>query len=508
MEQLNELAQLLDGYKLRHLEVLTQPTEENLLGPGQKYPLVWQAYLQGQWQEEKDLAAFLGLPLESRPLRRFKRELRRRLFLPLLFVDPEIPGFNPAQGAYLSANRSLAILQTLIAHQAWENAYQEARRLFAQAQQHHFAFIGRAAARFLKHYHSVLVPDAAAYAQYQAADQTFQMYQAAEEEAANSYQQLLLPFTRSRARQQDLAQTAANYLLALEPYRQQGCSSQLFLGGYFYIGILEKLLRYDWRGCIAVAQQGLAEIRQAPFFSNRIVRLLLNNQLLAHIRLEEYAEGAKILSEVETLENEQTKFWLNAQETYLYFFFQTKQYQKAWERYCQIYQHPLFGVLPEAQKELWHIYAAYLNLLVDLSLVTVTPTDRAQVASFKLSRFLNEVPTFSQDKRGLNLAILILQILYLLKTRHHDEVLEKVEGLRRYLHRYFPQPAEHYRTLCFVQLLRPLGRIRFNRQAYFPLAAVARQQLAMLPRRNAPQQHELEPIPYEELTLWIAEWLD
>ena len=140
----------------------------------------------------------------------------------------------------------------------------------------------------------------------------------------------------------------------------------------------------------------------------------------------------------------------------------------------------------EAMIEHWKILKAHAYLM--------SPDDY----NFRLGKFLNEVPLFSKDKRGHNTNILILQILFLLEKKKHDEIINKVESLKQYVSKYL-RKDDTFRTSCFIKMLCQLPAGNFH-----PINVERRtkdyfDKMMALPKEQARMDVDVEVVPYEVL---------
>ena len=134
-----------------------------------------------------------------------------------------------------------------------------------------------------------------------------------------------------------------------------------------------------------------------------------------------------------------------------------------------------------AVEEQWKIIEAYANLM---DIDTGRP--------FRVSRFLNEVPIYSKDKRGNNISIIILQILFHLKLKEKGKIIDKMEALKMYAYRYLRRD-DTFRSNCFIHMLICLPK------AHFHPIALERHAKKYSDRLGSYQGGEVEIIPYEKL---------
>ena len=126
------------------------------------------------------------------------------------------------------------------------------------------------------------------------------------------------------------------------------------------------------------------------------------------------------------------------------FLMHTQQWKKARERMTVVTSHVRFTLQPEQRQERWRLYGHYLNYLCQ------PPSETDQHRHFR--SFVRSIPAFSRDKAGYNIAVIILQLLYLLDHGSWLRVLNMAESLKRYRSRHLikhsPQTAKFILDLC------------------------------------------------------------
>lgn len=134
--------------------------------------------------------------------------------------------------------------------------------------------------------------------------------------------------------------------------------------------------------------------------------------------------------------------------------------------------------------ETWLIYEAYANFLSG--------------EKIRLGRILNDVPQFSKDKRGMNVNILIIQVLAMLQRKKEDDIIDRMAALERYSHRYLKKD-DTFRSNCFIHILLQLEKGYFNKIAVRRHAAKYLKILKTIPLEESKQDFDVEIVPYEFL---------
>jgi hypothetical protein len=118
---------------------------------------------------------------------------------------------------------------------------------------------------------------------------------------------------------------------------------------------------------------------------------------------------------------------------------------------------------------------------------------------FRMSKFLNEVQLYAKDKSGMNIPILIAELLYDLQTKKWSKLIDRAESLGKYRVRYI-NPEVQLRSHCFFKLLEltPKAAFQWEKlvvQAESIVQSIGKKADGMLAANNI----EIEIIPYERL---------
>ena len=171
-----------------------------------------------------------------------------------------------------------------------------------------------------------------------------------------------------------------------------------------------------------------------------------------------------------------------------------------------VFNERAFTSLPAATKEIWQInlaFAVFLQKEVKIAL----PLSDSIFSQFRLGKFLNTIPIFSKDKRGMNVPILIVQMLLLLQEQKDEAVLDRIEAMKKYCSRYL-RDNELLRSNCFINMLLEIPLQNFHPVAIRRHTEKYWQRLKNTPLEMANQSREIEIIPYEKLWSIIMEHLE
>lgn len=129
-----------------------------------------------------------------------------------------------------------------------------------------------------------------------------------------------------------------------------------------------------------------------------------------------------------------------------------------------------------------------------------------ELSRFKVGKFLNEMPKYTADKKGMNVNILIIQILILLRRRKLSPIIDRMEALRSYTYRHLKDDPSTRRPDLFIQLLLMLSKYSFDGKLVYEKAGPLLAELKQEPRHL--HAIDIEVVPYEMLWQGVIKVLD
>lgn len=251
---------------------------------------------------------------------------------------------------------------------------------------------------------------------------------------------------------------------------------------YSYVGNYEKLLQ------LAQEAEVFNKSKKELYSLGRGGELSLM-QLASYLQLKRYKQGSEHAEKCKGYFVKGTYNWFVYTENYLIFELNTRTYEKALEIFTEAMKHPRMKTLPPDRQEKWKIFEAYLYYMLP-------PVLRPQ--NFKVLRFLNEVPLYSKDKAGFNVAINIIQILLMIQERQFDKLIDKAESLKMYRSRYIKED-EDFRSNCFVKMLLIMIRCDFDPEETKREASGYFKKMQSYGEKSGRHFDAMEVVPYEVL---------
>jgi len=324
-----------------------------------------------------------------------------------------------------------------------------------------------------------------------------------EDLAEEYYFQLFSPYIRTVKNHSDTSKIAQENYAELSPYLNKFSSPRLHLL-LRSIHSISYVNCNDFNSAVNVCEDALAFFKNKPYAYNTGIRMFLHQLLICYIQLKNYDKGLKIFDEAFKSLKVGTFTWYVNQELFLLLALHSKKYNEAYQILHSAISNYRFKNLRQDYKERWQINRAYIYFLIYINKIS---TDESNLKNMRMGKFLNSVPTYSKDKRGMNIPILIIQILFLIVKKDYDQIIDRFEAIQKYCSRYL-RKDDNLRSNCFINMLLQIPKANFHRAGVERKVKKYHETLLDTPLEVANQAHEVEIIPYEDLWEFILESLE
>ena len=492
METLKELVDLIHRNKGNAIDVIGYQQD----GLVSKVNHFYQKIAAGELPSDEAAANyFFGTDASDIAYRKLKSKLKSRLINTVFFINVKQANYTEQERAYVTCWKEWAAAKILFGRGAAKLGADLAHRILKQSQFFEFTELSVSIIKALRTYYATRRLDLRKFEKFNILYREFARQLEAENLAEEYYLVLVAHYIHSRASKPELSRQAEEFYLDLEPLLTQFNSFRLHRY-YYMIRVVSHMTRSDYRGTIAVCDEALSLLRTRAFYSPGSESNFLYQKLVCHTQLKEYREGRQVAEESLNLEVPGSYNWFKNRELGLILAMHTRNYQEAHSIFRQAVEHPDFRILDPISVENWKIYEAYLHYLQLIG--RVVPEGATQPSSFRIGRFLNEVPVFSRDKRGMNIPILVIQILFSITQKQYDKAVQRIETIQKYCSRYL-RHDDTFRSNCFIRMLLQIPKSKFHRSGVIRRAEPFRKQLEEVPLEVANQGHDIEIIPYEDL---------
>ncbi len=262
----------------------------------------------------------------------------------------------------------------------------------------------------------------------------------------------------------------------------------------------------DYRATLRVVDEALQYFKQKSYLISPQQQLIyLTKKLSCQIALKYFEKAEETAKACQQIAIEGSRNWFVLIDYIIRLYFHSGQYQKVYDVFKKALEHPHFKRLPANIQENWLLHEGFINFLISRSIIQPTKDDQGK--KFRLRKFLNEVPNFSKDKRGANITIIVLQILFLLDQKKYGEIIDRMEALKMYTFRYL-RKDDTFRSNCFLKMLIKVPASSFHKAGVIRSTDSYLKKLKSTPIELTSQSIDIEIIPFEKLWEFILDALD
>jgi tetratricopeptide (TPR) repeat protein len=495
MELLKELATVVTKNKAKQISIIGQDNSGE-----SKVQQLYRGIITDSFKDEDAAAKSLFPESENQKsnFNKLKRALHRRLLNTLFFVDVNQPGFTEVLKAYYTCQKDYAALKILMGRSAHKTALPLAEKILRNALKYEFTDLTVNVLRELRPLYVSMKANRKKldYCNSKLSEHIDILQ--AELQAEEYYHNLAIHFVKSKATIIELGKIARKYAKELEPMLSKFSSHRFLLLAYSVFSLRYEVIN-DYRNTLKVCEEAVRLFeKKGELVPKTNVLQFLRKTASCHIQLGNYEKGERVLLRCLKGEEVGKTNWYTTCERYLILLLHSRQYQKSFKIFLEAFYHPGLKRISPAFQERWKLYEAFIHYFIATGVIEPGLKEGARLGKFKLRKFLNDMPEFSKDKRGGNITILILQILFLLQTNRYDDAIPRLEALNAYSYRYL-RKNDTFRSNCFIHMLSQVPQSYFNKKAVSRKARKYVDKLKEMPLAEARQSGELEPVPYEHL---------
>jgi hypothetical protein len=501
MKSLKELAKIIQKNRLEEIELLGADTEE-----AGRVSEFYEGLLQGKFKNDDEAAEhFYDADRNYSGYQKLKTKTKNTLINHVFFLNENKSNFSNRERAYFKCYRYWAAAKILLGLYGRGIGVEVAEQVMKQARNFDFSDIVMDVAKNLRIIYGTQEGNKKRFDEYNKLYKHYQQVNYYEDLAEEYYTDLSMGLVNEKGADQLRHEKAKKYYAELEGVMKKYPAYRLHLSGNL-IRIMVHTSVNDYEGTIKICQEAIRFFERKSYAARMPLQIFYYQLIVCHTQLKQYSAGKKAAEKCLALLEEGSFNWFKYQELYFILSTHTKNYQQAYRVFLKTVNHRYFEKLPDTLKEIWKIFEAFLQALYHLDKVK-EETEDDHLTKFRYGRFINATPRMNKDKRGMNIPILIAQILTLIIHRKYTEAIERIEAIEKYCSRYLTKD-DTYRSNCFIKMLLQIPAHNFHRVAVERKAARYLKKLEMVPLDMAKQNHEIEIIPYEELWDMVIGSLD
>ena len=455
----------------------------------------YEGLVKDKWTTDEAAAQeILGLDAKHKTYRRLKNSLKKELLTAFLFLDTDNNYYTDFQRAYYSSNRQLAQLNILIGQTARKTAISLGKELLKKSMSFDLTLLILESARSLRRINAAYVGNEKEHKYLTSIIVDYTSILKLEVLAENIYTSIGINYSRSKEKKTYLFEEFHSEYQEIRKYFKKINSHFFHFFGYLS-GVSIYMSIDDFEVSREICQDAIDYFENKKFIDKGAIATFAYQLIVCNIQLKKFNEASLILEKSYPLIPKGKHGYFRTLENHLLLSFYTKEYDQAYDLLQTAKKTKGFKFLLPTVKERWILHEAYVQFLVEVGKAKGNPT---QDKKFKIQKFLNDVPTFTQDKRGMNIPVLLLQVLFLWNRKKFDEALQRIENLKKYNTRYL-QEEDTMRTTHFIKMLQVAATEGFAPRATKKAVQPLYKEMTSRDIVFANQSAELEYIPYEDL---------
>lgn len=501
MTELQEIIRVLTWKKVKETDIFDEKT---VLENEKRYQL-YRGIKDGHYRTDDEAAlGVYGTDRKDQRYQKLKSRLRQQLLKSLFYFDIKSSNQTPYQEAVYNCTLNVAYAQLLIVNGARTVGSGIARETLQLAQRFDLTETAWQCLKILREYEASR-GSWKDYNRYNTLLQTTQQHLLAEvrsDELMDRFELLYAKSVSDRPEELEQLKQFSDEIAAIKA----GHSTFRTSLNYFRAGAYEALARKDFAAAVVYCSEAEQFLDDNPHLSSRPRRgEFASITMLCYIHTRDYQSAQQYAERCLHYFTEGSRNWVAFMSNYFLTSMHTGNFGNAAEIFLDVTERPQFSNLPPAQQEVWKLYKIVLLYLIRTGWAQLSDAVvRALQKKFNLYEFLSEMPVASRDKHGMNIALLILQVAFLLEEGNTEGVEAKVEAVRQYRTIHLRR-REYMRSSTFLKLLHILMDSELNLKRTERKARPHYEKL--LPESGSKQgeMEGLEVIPYDklwEIILW------
>jgi hypothetical protein len=496
MRNLKELVHLIHDNRLENISIFTiHNRKEN-----NNYNKIFDAILNNKIETDDDGAKLLyGAKDEDVRYRVFKKRFRERLYNSILFIDTGKRSTGSYHEVYHDLSRKLLVAKSLIGVSLKQPGYSLLKTVLKKAEEFHYFDVVMDCAVYFRR-QMMMEGNEAEFIRFNNLYNSAMANLNASNSAEFHYYKVMIKINQSSAQTHDLIVLAKQSFDVIEMLRRTHPVYQVRYYASNMANVYYQLVHQFDKALESSNEFESFLLSNKVFYSKATHANILTTKASCYLNLKAYEDGIKAAKQALNLYSEGSENWFLVMELYFLMLINSRLLKEAVDTYIQIIEHERFEYMRPVQVEMWRILGGYLNFLLHFEqnkklLEKVTK----HAGTFRLSKLINEIPNFAKDKKGMNVAVLILQILNLLFQKDYIKIISRTEALKSYIYRNLKKD-DAYRSHYFVKMILTMEKTNFESESTKEQAQIYLNEMQKLDIVFNASQTRLEIIPYE--TLW------
>jgi hypothetical protein len=495
MEEILKLIEITRKKGQRSIQLINQNFRKKEVS---KDNLLYEAIISGKYITDEEAAQdMFHTDPGNRNYRNTKGKLKQKLLNHLYFLDYEKDVYTNYQKTEYESHHLLHQCKILVDENAGDIAIRRLPQLVKTAKEFEFTDIAIQALLLMRNQFA-REGKSSAFNDINKELSHFRLFHDAQMDCEELYYEVMAHINKSLSSQNKIVEKIPDYINEIAAKAKKFSSNRLDILGkklQLIFNDLNMQFNDNIRLCDSLEKDYLLK-------PNEEITVDLNREELAFIKMYSYfflkdiTNGERYAQKQLNIFKTGSEEWFRFIEYYLLLAMSGERYKKAEEIYRLVRTNKNFNQLPEEITGRWQIYRAYLLFVNETKLLKW---------GFDANEFVKTIPDYPKHLVGYNIAILVVQFLYLLREGMVNDVKARVKELEKYSSAHLDK-RNNYRNSVFIRMLAIVTEKEFN---YELISEKSSNYLRKLQKAKIPfdLKVELEVIPYEMVWAYIMDIL-
>lgn len=466
------------------------------------------ALKEGNLRENEIVANIYGKEKDTSypPYRALKSRMREILTSVVLSDNTYSTNYRTYDAAYENGYRQLHLIKILIVKRAWKAVLSIALTTFRRVRKYEIIPLNHELTGILAGVYLGIGYNEKKFTEYQELTDHYASALIAQSKVESYYRQMRSMLYAHRLLPDEIGARVITFTKECEPLAEAYREVSLIQSMFYNLKVTGLMLTGQYRAAIGAADEGQTMITSCYGVSKKNVSIMALTRVECSIKLGSFEEGYKQAERASSLIPPRSINHIKLSQYMVDLGLETGHYDYAYQELQKVDWNDIQDLLTKQHVEYWLILEAYVNLLRMAGWITGEKKGSTS-SSFKLSRFLNDVPSYSKNKQGMNIQILLIQVVFLIIQQKYGKVIDRTAALTRYGSRYLTS-NENLRNNCFFKMLVTAERCRFHRVATERHTAKIYQRMISKEAKELAKANSTELVAYEDLWQIVLDHLE
>lgn len=501
MKMLKELIDLLPPEKIAQIELIGSKSNSDT-----QLEKLYRGLQKREFSsEEEAIEKLYGSQKNSgATFAKLRERLRDRLLNTLFFVDVNKPKFSEHPLAVVNCHQQYAQFKILLVKSARKTGIWLAEGLLEYTQKYELTELTYLITTDLKYHYGTLEINKPKYLKFDSIQKKSLEQLQDENLAMDGYH---LFFLKDMGKNKTSLADINNQWLTMDAVLKEKFTHEAtsrFLHYYSNAYAEYQFLNGDYPAIIPVIQKSIKYLYAKKNLHKPIAFSMYRILLMAHFNLRQLKEAIEISNSIENLTVENQHNWFVIRYFKALFYIHKREYESAEQIKVSTFKTREIDDLKSGLFEIWRTLEAYLEFL---AVYREGTSKKNREGSFRLNKFLNQVPLYQKDKTRRNVTILLVQLLFFLARNNYGRYIDRMDALTQYRQRYLKE-NNTFRSNCMIRMMVKVGKYGFHPKR---VKSYTKKDLWKLKSRQAElssRSSEVEIIPYEDMWDMVMDMLE